>query len=550
MRKKIVVALCLVFVILAGITGCSRNDVLEGGSNDSSKAKLKVVIDWDQFSSIEPKQVSVASVTSTQDADMADVTHVGARIVYPGDNAAFSQSVKKETAEKDGIITFEVPESDGADLYVAAVHYEETGPEPHQRDGRAIWIGLVENVFLNSGSITEIKTEDITWIKPAWEQIDNFDKGTFADGFVFAVPEEGYDPSTYVKVRDPFQIGESPTHHTALVSVRGNSGIEDNQDGWRTFEVVHEHRTDEVDENGNQTLYFQPYVNYIPFNLPETDYHIEPVIEHYNVSWTGTPDPVTTYDLNVNILGEGSVTKNPDSLRYEAGTTVELTAEPSLGWSFYQWQGANIVNNNGLTTYLTVDEDMSVNAIFGEVILQDSFSNSSSGWNTSEDENTAREYVDGTYQMTVKKAGYINLTGLPTYDIPRYYSITTEVEVYSGNIGGYGLAFNGQDSDNYYTFDISTRGQCSVRKQENGEWSVVVDWMDVSGYLDPDVNRIRVTRMDNNYALYINGNYVIDVDVQLNSQPGPGLFAYTSSQTQELPFLVRFDNFEMLDLPY
>ncbi len=48
---------------------------------------------------------------------------------------------------------------------------------------------------------------------------------------------------------------------------------------------------------------------------------------------------VDTYTLSVNVVGSGSVTRNPNLAQYPHGTLVELTAVPSSGWSFVQWSG-------------------------------------------------------------------------------------------------------------------------------------------------------------------------------------------------------------------
>jgi len=46
-----------------------------------------------------------------------------------------------------------------------------------------------------------------------------------------------------------------------------------------------------------------------------------------------------TYELRVNVLGNGSVQKSPDLDKYLHGEIVELTAEPAQGWSFDSWSG-------------------------------------------------------------------------------------------------------------------------------------------------------------------------------------------------------------------
>lgn len=46
---------------------------------------------------------------------------------------------------------------------------------------------------------------------------------------------------------------------------------------------------------------------------------------------------LVSYTLTVNIVGSGSVTKNPDHSTYAYGTSVELTAISDQGWTFTAW---------------------------------------------------------------------------------------------------------------------------------------------------------------------------------------------------------------------
>mgnify|MGYP000343349069 CR=1 FL=1 len=49
-------------------------------------------------------------------------------------------------------------------------------------------------------------------------------------------------------------------------------------------------------------------------------------------------DPIT-YTLEINIVGEGTVTRAPSAAAYISGTSVLLTAEPAVGWHFANWSG-------------------------------------------------------------------------------------------------------------------------------------------------------------------------------------------------------------------
>ena len=90
----------------------------------------------------------------------------------------------------------------------------------------------------------------------------------------------------------------------------------------------------------------------------------------------GCPTPsgdTDTFDLALEILGEGSVTiappgttydpdDSPASETYDSGATVTLTATPDDGWAFYNWTGDLSGNDNPAT--LTMDDDKNVTAIF------------------------------------------------------------------------------------------------------------------------------------------------------------------------------------------
>ena len=58
-----------------------------------------------------------------------------------------------------------------------------------------------------------------------------------------------------------------------------------------------------------------------------------------------------TFVLNVNVVGDGSVSKDPDRASYEYGDVVELTAIPGAGQAFTGWSGAlsGLVNPQSLT---------------------------------------------------------------------------------------------------------------------------------------------------------------------------------------------------------
>ncbi|MCP4538453.1 MAG: hypothetical protein GY832_15060 [Chloroflexi bacterium] len=88
-------------------------------------------------------------------------------------------------------------------------------------------------------------------------------------------------------------------------------------------------------------------------------------------SVTATFDLLPTYTLAVNIVGSGSVMREPvgtllpPSWLYRQGTVVTLTATPNLGWYLSGWSGALEGTTSSIT--LTMDADKAITATFDQL---------------------------------------------------------------------------------------------------------------------------------------------------------------------------------------
>jgi uncharacterized repeat protein (TIGR02543 family) len=71
---------------------------------------------------------------------------------------------------------------------------------------------------------------------------------------------------------------------------------------------------------------------------------------------------VPTYSLSLSVNGMGSVVTDPDSTFYTYGQVVQLTANPSLGWSFSHWSGDLSGSTNPST--ITMTSNKAVTATF------------------------------------------------------------------------------------------------------------------------------------------------------------------------------------------
>lgn len=246
----------LIIVVL--LTGCSGSPVVHSPVPDQTKALLSIIIDWDAFDSSQPLSVNALE-------NPLDVTNVGARLVYVDENASFSQSVSREVAEKEGIITLEVPPTQKANLLVAAVH-EGSARNPE----RALYLGTIHDLVLQSGTVRNITVEDVIWVKAEWDVHDTHRDGYLTGSFLMDKSETRF--SLPIRVRDPYQIGERPTRGRLAIKLSGYGDEYENIEGWRRVLVSVDNK--EVDIPSSSDERFWPYLDGSLFNLPETYYYI------------------------------------------------------------------------------------------------------------------------------------------------------------------------------------------------------------------------------------------------------------------------------------
>lgn len=278
-RRFYVLLVCLIIVFLA--TGCGKHPLKTSG-----KGTLKVIVDWEKFEQSEIQLMGAFNLLGEsseepslepfeeQGEDTSTVTHTGVRVVYPDENAAYSQSVTREIAETQGIITLEIPATTNAKMYAVAVHSSDLAS-----NRRALKLGYVENITILADSITTVTMDDIDWVTATWypgEGYENYAVGLFA-------PKEDDKLLMPIYVRDPFQIGQDITYDEAMIKVLGRNGCRENTNGWRRFEIYHENPS--VGEENTKEYTFQPYLESLFFNLPRGQYLIEPIVTPYTVTW-------------------------------------------------------------------------------------------------------------------------------------------------------------------------------------------------------------------------------------------------------------------------
>ena len=114
------------------------------------------------------------------------------------------------------------------------------------------------------------------------------------------------------------------------------------------------------------------------------------------------------YTLTINIVGNGSVAKDPNQATYTYGTVVEVNAIADPGWSFDSWSGDLAGSTNPDT--ITMDDNKTVTATFTEVLLSDNFDDNrrSATWRLFEDDPKNAWVVEDANRLNVKATGNVS----------------------------------------------------------------------------------------------------------------------------------------------
>jgi len=214
--KKIIIFLLLIFVMFF-LSACSQDVLNETNTNVSSNGLASIIINTQEIS------LDNAQTVSSQNNDLTNnTTHIGTRIEYPGKTAYFVESVEINQATETGIITFSIPATKEANIYVAAVNYD---------DNRALYYGIKRGINIKKDTVTEIKTKDFDWVQADWK---------FGD-------------DNQILVRDAFKQ-KNLRNDEYFLGINGSSSISDDftEDGYRIY----------YDAEG------EPFLKHVFFNLP------------------------------------------------------------------------------------------------------------------------------------------------------------------------------------------------------------------------------------------------------------------------------------------
>ena len=160
-----------------------------------------------------------------------------------------------------------------------------------------------------------------------------------------------------------------------------------------------------------------------------------------------------SYTLAVQVVGQGSVQREPSLPAYHYGDKVKMTAKPALGWSFVGWSGALTGSDNPQT--LTITGDAQVTATFARIEYTLTVSVDGQGQVTRNPQGATYHYGDVVTLTAVPDLGWSFdrwSGGASGSENPKTITIT-------GNV-----AITARFSQDAYTLDIQIVGQGSVSR--------------------------------------------------------------------------------------
>ncbi len=179
------------------------------------------------------------------------------------------------------------------------------------------------------------------------------------------------------------------------------------------------------------------------------------------------------------------------------------------------------------------------------VLFSDDFSDNDSGWDRVNTAEGVTDYADGGYRI------YVNQANHDYWANPSQSFTDVRVEVDATKVGGpndndFGLICRYQDTQNFYSFLISSDGYYGILRVVDGSSGTIgTDGMEPSDAIlqGASTNKVRADCVGSTLTLYVNGKQVITTSDSTFSSGDVGLMAGTFS---ELGTDILFDNFLVL----
>ncbi|HET90555.1 MAG TPA: hypothetical protein ENN99_07440 [Chloroflexi bacterium] len=176
-----------------------------------------------------------------------------------------------------------------------------------------------------------------------------------------------------------------------------------------------------------------------------------------------------------------------------------------------------------------------------EIIFQDDFSNSSSGWEVGNYDDGSVGYKEGAYFVTSTRTDFV-MWGVAnrSFDNCVIELDTTQVAAGPDHDNAYGVVCREQGNGDGYYLRISGDGFYSIAKAEGGVFEALVDWTESSAIKKGNAtNRLRIECAGSTLAMYVDGRKLEEVQ---DSTFAAGDIALTATTYENNPTEIHFDN--------
>jgi len=175
------------------------------------------------------------------------------------------------------------------------------------------------------------------------------------------------------------------------------------------------------------------------------------------------------------------------------------------------------------------------------ILFEDDFSNSNSGWDQYSDDAGLTDYENGAYKIGIYTDTYFYWAN----PYQNFGDVIVEVEAQKTSGGDdmqYGIICRHLDVDNWYALVISGDGFAAIRKRYQGsDLDYIADWVEVGAInTGNSTNNLRAECVGSRLSLYVNGTLAVEANDGDISSGDVGLMAGTFDQSSTE---VLYDNF-------
>jgi hypothetical protein len=177
----------------------------------------------------------------------------------------------------------------------------------------------------------------------------------------------------------------------------------------------------------------------------------------------------------------------------------------------------------------------------GSILLEDDFSDPTSGWDEAEFDAGSIGYGDGFYSVSSTEVAQFmwGASGNSFSNVVIEVETTQVLSPKNGN-NGYGVMCRIQENGDGYALRISGDGYASITMIEDGEFVVLVDWTLTDAIVQGDgSNELNVVCNGSNLMIYVNGEFVMETDDDTFTE---GDIAFAVTTFEESATEIRFDN--------